>query len=92
MDEDVVAHLAQHHNLLVWFVCHGVHHGVQQLDRGIKVILLAILTAQVWDANLQFQNDCMEWFFGELPTRLGVQHPRTLVHFFYKCLSLISQQ
>jgi len=52
VDEDVVAHLAQHHDLLVWLVSHGVHHGVQQLDRGVKVILLAVLTAQVWDANL----------------------------------------
>ncbi len=52
VDEDVVAHLAQHHNLLVWFVSHGVHHGVQQLDRGVKVILLAVLTTQVWHANL----------------------------------------
>ena len=46
------AHLAQHHDLLVGLVSHGVHHGVQQLDWGIKVVVLAVLTAQVGDAHL----------------------------------------
>ena len=58
-----------------------MHHGVQQLDRGVKVVLLAILTAQVWDANLQVQYFVWKCFSGELPTRFGVQRPTSIGSF-----------
>lgn len=46
------AHLAEHHDLLVGLVSHGMHHGIQQLDWGVKIVVLAVLTAQVRDAHL----------------------------------------
>ncbi len=63
-----------------------MHHGVQQLDRGVKVVLLAILTAQVWDANLQVQYFVWKRFSGELPTRLGVQRPTSIGSFVQQAL------
>ena len=39
-----------------------MHHGVQQLDWGIKVVVLAVLTAQVRNAHLQVQ-----WGLGTVP-------------------------
>lgn len=48
--------MPEHHHLLLFVLGHGMHHLVQQLDRRIEIILLAVLT--VW-LEVFYHNKCV---------------------------------